>query len=455
MESVISLRPAVRATIIIALVAAAAPLLSGCGGGKGGDSGSTRSTSTVARPAKPPPPRRVASFTPEPGDVIGDGPIAATVPATATGATITTYDRATGRVLKRVSDDALSNGCGVALARRSDGVDMLLWVDSETAPNQGIRTGKTTNSFVATNARSGKRLWKVKYTNQEGRTEFAPYTGNNDDPCAASSSILRGRLQMSPDGRAALFGNELIVDLDSGHAFQLSDCVGTDCSAQVAIVGSSFVKDDQKDAAGSGDRPATASSYTRDGARDVVSLAPVLGDCVAAPVDCSMVKTGQGQVIVTKYETTEAAGLEAALPANGKQLWRTGSKTGPDAGARPQPGDAIVLEPQSEGVRATSALTGKRLWEVDVGDYCGTTNGKVFVSANQHLATLDLRTGRQLTYDPAQQTCPGVIPGALAQPLPPEQAPAGENAFRIVNLPVPAVTPLSATCLGQACEQSG
>jgi hypothetical protein len=269
---------------------------------------------------------------------------------------------------------------------------------------QGIKAGRTTYSFGGTDARDGQRLWSSKIVADS--SDNSGYGGNNDDPCTAETDSgflnLATDLQIASTGNQVLLVSEnlgvLLVDVKTGSLHKLGGTAGAILGSNVAVLNSSGE---------------VSTIYSATTARRVgVTSSPTISSCLSAignGYGCAVAGGSSGPIVLTNVGQ---ALVSASVPA-GRTIWRRSG----DGLTTVESGGSVWLEHCKaygcSGVTAASLRTGRTVWRTRF-DYCGATDGKVFVLAHGDLATLDVATGKQLTYTTAVE-CPVVVPGALVE----------------------------------------
>jgi hypothetical protein len=395
-------RPARPAAL--ACIAALTLAIGACGSAHAGGGPTDTQTTPAPRPHARFP---VDESTLENAEVAGDGSVLLLYD-TRSGNWVT-YDLTTGKRLVAANDKD-ADGCGMTIARRADGVDAVIDAEITSTPARGVLPGSVTSWLVATDARSGKRLWASKIA-----TDSADDSRGICDTHNLPEDVTRlpDTAQLTPDGAAMLFpatSGDLLVDLASGRIRNLG-------AGNAILIGTTVAVAD----GAPGDSFSAAELYDAGSGRHLGrSSAEVLLTCLAAAepqnMRCAAAKTPDGYGFVTD----DGAGLTGALGVPGRKLWHWQPKDEYGANISSLVSDgADVIQPlaiERVAIAAYSATTGHREWAVDEGDYCGTTNGKVFVEVNEQLAVLDAATGKQLSYDASQTECPQIAQGAIVEP---------------------------------------
>lgn len=351
--------------------------------------------------APTPPASSVASFqTPADDDPTANTASDGWVFATIDQNNWTTYDLTTGDALQTVSDPQLKS-CGAGVAHRTDGIDVVLTLDSTTSAAAGVTSQSTSYTLVGTSAESGAQLWQTPL----GATDPCAYDDTN--PGYAN---LGPYTQTSPNGATALWpsgfgaaGTTFLINLTSGHVTTL-DGPSIMIGATVAVAESPLDEPD---------KPVGALYDANTDAPSGSTHSAALVACAHGNYGCAVAQTPAGDAYVANVGN-DIVGTQDA--PDGNQLWRQNGAANVNF---LDSGGPVVIEPAtvggSTGLSAISPTTGRTVWRNADGDFCGATSGKVFVSVNDQLAVLDATTGKQLSYDPSQSQCPTVLPGAIVE----------------------------------------
>ena len=57
--------------------------------------------------------------------------------------------------------------------------------------------------------------------------------------------------------------------------------------------------------------------------------------------------------------------------------------------------------------------TGEQEWTLPAGEVCGMTESQMLMAINGQLATIDLKTGEQISYEEEGESCPTIFPGGI------------------------------------------
>jgi hypothetical protein len=308
-----------------------------------------------------------------------------------------TYDLKTGIPLQNVVD--VDYACAAGVFRRSDGRDVVVGVDWVQTPAAGIMPASTAYFVVGTDARSGRQLWRTAI----GDLNLCPY-----DLTGTDYPSLGVQAQQSPSGQSVLFpaqvrtGNYVLIDLRQGNVTKLTG------DGSVMIGSTVAIGDDGTD-------PPSAELYEADSGQAAgTSSSSALITCAQenGGYGCPVFNTGQGYTYVVGLDS----GIVATQGVSGPSAW-----TNPDGDSETelQNGSTVVISPEvaypAFGETAYSLTDGHALWSLSSAEYCGATNGRVFVTDNGSLAVLDALSGQQQSYDPTQSSCPLVINGAIVE----------------------------------------
>lgn len=366
-----------------------------------------RTTPTTTTPAT-----QVDEFAVAEGSPAADGDILVVYRGTTDGPDWTSYSLRSGETLRQGDDSDFQYSCGVGIVPRADGVHIVVTVDDVNTPAQGVKAGSDEYLLVGTDASSGDQLWKTAISK---RSSDDTDTGS---PCADSHSDsgyldLADVLQISPSDGSMLFpsadGN-LLVDLTSGRIGNLGGGSSVLAGSVIAV-------------ARDGDNGASVATFDAESGTPKGKASAALAACARRTSygGCPVIATKRGAVFITDFGNTPEDDALVGATTSGRVLWRIPDEPGTGGAAETEldAAGAVVAEPEvaypATGVSAVNAATGRSAWSFPDADYCGYTNGKVFLIDNQQLATLSAATGKQLSYDDQQSECPTVIDGALVE----------------------------------------
>ncbi|WP_322761932.1 PQQ-binding-like beta-propeller repeat protein [Frankia sp. Cr2] len=323
-------------------------------------------------------------------------------------ARLRTIDLATGKTLTELSSSSPSadgNECDIRVVRRFDDVSLLISTRVKSTPAQGIDPGSTEISLRARDATTGRRLW-------DSPLLTVPEADGGPLFCY-SLDIDKGtvdRLKFTSDGRYALSLRSaipLVVDLATGESRQLAKAVNT-LSRWILTA----IRDDDRVVRQMGlVDPGTLVEAGR-----ISDEVPVMYLDGGIDADTGIL----GDIMVSNGRNTNADPgfpdlIGYRLPSF-TTLWSIAQKAAPQGlGLRfddaAQAGLFIAVSP---GVSGLDPATGAIRWQLPaIEDYCGTANGRVYVIANGQFATIDPKTGKQLTFDPKIKKCPVLLDGAI------------------------------------------
>jgi hypothetical protein len=328
----------------------------------------------------------------------------------------TSYDMTSGGSLQQESDAGLDTACGITVVQRSDGADVVLSVDAAGSPAQGTIPASTKWTLVGTNAQSGGTVWQTPI----GRTDPCSWGANNgpQNPLAETTT--------STDGKAALFDStagDLLINLASGKFVNIgrptSDRPVTDPNPfpPAEIIGTAAY-------VGNSVNPTSVGIYQAStGAKTSTSTNAALVTCIS--ISCPLTKTASGVVFVAD-EGLGNSPTPTAVGENldtGQTLWRKSLTSSSGTPSSTIPAGPVDINDYrldfGHNLAAISPLTGHTVWSVNGanndGSYCGYTSGRVYVLDNNQLAVLDAATGKQISFDASQTSCPQVISGAIIE----------------------------------------
>jgi hypothetical protein len=311
-----------------------------------------------------------------------------------------------GAALATDSDQAsYTPGCKMAMTRRSDGVDILLTIQSETTPAQGINPAHTARSLIASDAATLNRLWSVPIDPGSIGDDYC--TVNQMDN---SSVDLSNTTWFTIDGNWVLLRSltpSLVINLNTGAPRKMPEA--TDVAGRYIL--------------------AAPVGFGETYADKVSVINPVDGSVVGAATgksaggDALMYGAGGGnvtQIGVNSFATTYADQTSSivtqtyvlpSLTPIWSAKWQVASPPLPVT-LEPVTGTLIVAD--IPGVTALSAASGAKRWTANVDGICGVASGKVLVLANNQLAVLDASSGRQLSFDAQISQCPTMLADGYA-----------------------------------------
>jgi hypothetical protein len=324
--------------------------------------------------------------------------------------TATTYDVAGNRLMS-LSEGALDGECGAADVQTPAGGRLLLTETWQERPAQGVTPAYWQLNLNAWDAQTGRLAWS---------TAVIPWSADEIGP--TSCSAFDGRLEhlaATRDGHWALFAPSpgdpggTVLDLDTGHA------VRADANAR-AVIGNWIVDQGPgvregfpaftfTDAA-SGTPYGTVQTSRDDGGIDFLNYLD--------PAPTGMfITSGSSTPAGTSFDGTRllAAVNDTisgfALPA-ATALW---TLPGDFRGGMIGDGGGVLVTSVSRcGDSSDSCLigfddsTGAQLWQLAGSEVCGLSNRQLMIAVNGQLATIDLRTGTQVSYDADDHECPNL-----------------------------------------------
>ena len=316
-------------------------------------------------------------------------------------------------------------GCGGDDVHLPDGRRLLLTeLVSSTAP-QGIINAKYSLTLQAWDAGTGKAAWTVPLPVAADSTSV---------DCEANDDGTLPFVGVTSDNMWAFIADAR--DSHNGTAVNLATGAARPIKNVEGILGRYFVTGTSSDAQGN----STVSIVSPSGGAPLGSIQTGRDDgqasfyadnyvfAVTGVTAGSLSDSDPGTVLTsdgTGFIAQDDAVTRFDLPT-GKVAWRYRSADGGNAIA--SGGGVVVVDVHTiDGVRYVLGLdekTGRQLWKLpDIAgsSVCAVTNSQMAVVANSTLATIDIKTGKQLSYraDPyageatGSASCPTSLPGGL------------------------------------------
>jgi hypothetical protein len=439
----------VGAILVVALVAAAG--LFGCGGGdQSSTTGNTSPSesseaaevgsqaepaSKEANPAPPPEPKPAVA--PEPGTELayvelpgrvnliandqGEGfSIVDSVTDLASEedeSTVTTYDVA-GNELARIPSGSLDGECGAADVTVPGLGRVLITEQPGYTETQGIEQTEYPPVLKAWNAETGELLWPLPMREEAGEEWEEAGCVAYDGHLEGFSATFDGRWGLF-GGTDSVFGGARVIDLATGQVQPGVHAEGVIGSYPIAVPadqnrGGHYEAIDPSSGQVLGSTILRADFYQQQEQLRMAARGGLKSDGGgASPTAIS--SDGERLIVVDEPEYGDPQAVAYSLPSFDVAWKRTpGSQV-----AVYGEGGGVVVESRYDQAKETTIFvgvddaTGKPRWTLPAGEICGTTESQMLLSVNGQLATIDIATGKQLSYEEGEADCPSVLPGGI------------------------------------------
>jgi len=329
-----------------------------------------------------------------------------------------------GTKLGTVPTGQFEGSCGAEDLTLPDGRRLLFTEMVTTTPAQGIIPATHTVTLQAWDARTGQSAWQLPLPIPD-TVENVDCHGGDDGTMEFFAPTSDHAWAYLIDGRGLVAGT--VVDLASGAPHRVDQVYGT--IGTYLLAPSPDDSGSKKTAAILDPAKGTVLGSIPDQvARNFnfgLAYAPGPMPRSRQADSPAMVLTSDGQGIVTQDPTSTGI-VRYDLPS-GTLRWRHEAANGGEWHHAQGDGGGVVLD----GVESSPAqlvglndATGEQVWTLPLTstDVCSVTDNQMAVIANSQLATIDVKTGRQLSYGQSPYAgvatgaalCPDSLPGGLA-----------------------------------------
>lgn len=331
---------------------------------------------------------------------------------------VTTYNAA-GEELTEIPSGDLAGECGAAdVVVPGVGRMIITEIEGHTR-TEGINQTEYPAVLKAWNAQNGALIWSapVRYGQGEEWEEVG---------CTAYDGYLEG-FSATSDGRWGLFGGTdpefggaRIIDLKTGQVQPGLHAEGVLGDYPIIVPESSYGPQrykaiDPSDGQVVGTIATDADFYQQQEQLSMAARGALESDGGgASPTAMSSDASRLILVDEPEDEDGEPHAVAYALPDFHVAWQRPSGQSVSLVGE----GGGIVIESRESPSSETTVLvgvndqTGEREWALPAGEVCGITESQMMMSVNGQLATIDLTTGEQISYE-EQEGCPTILPGGI------------------------------------------
>jgi outer membrane protein assembly factor BamB len=308
--------------------------------------------------------------------------------------TVTTY-AASGDELAEIPAGSLVGDCQAVDVVRADGKRVILTISSTTEPAEGVKAASGSSEMDAWDAATGDQLWTAHLADEPKQCDRVNGSGDGLIGFAAT-----------PDGKWGLLDGSIVIDLATG-ATHTSD-------KELHVAGNVLViRAEYSPLNSSAFDPETVSkigtfdSFAFYGYPDIAPTGFLETDS-----DGSSPPAGSSEDGSVVFGVDDGRIIAYGVPAM-TVLWRSPKAFNPYLFG--EAGGVLLTTSQDEDSKlvAFDVQTGKHLWSQVVGDICGFTASQLLMVVNGQLATLDTKTGKQLSYDADTSDCPDLRAGGI------------------------------------------
>jgi hypothetical protein len=428
-----------RGAIILAVVLAllGASVLGSCGGGSG-SSPVALETSVEHTQAKEPPEPKAPSIdapAPPPGtelttvkdpgrvNVISNGNGFAIVDSVTSlspdrdESTLTTYN-ALGEELTEIPSGELAGECGAAdVVVPGLGRTIVTELESHTR-TEGINQVEYPSVLKAWSAETGEPIWSTPIRYDQGEEWEEPGCGAYDGYLDGFSATADGRWGLFGETDAA-FGGARVIDLKTGQVQPGLHAEGVLGGYPIITPEDEYGPQrykalDPSDGRVLGTLTTDADFYQQQEQLSMAARGALEWDgSGASPAAMS---SDAGRLIVVEEPEDGAPYAVAYSLPDFHVAWQRPRGQSVSLVAE---GGGIVLEQRENPSGETTFWagvndqTGEQEWTLPAGEVCGTTESQMLMAVNGQLATIDLKTSEQISYEEEGESCPAIMPGGI------------------------------------------
>ncbi|WNV83487.1 hypothetical protein [Umezawaea sp. Da 62-37] len=329
--------------------------------------------------------------------------------ATKTSIDLTAIDIKTGRAtgsygLPAFNDPQFASpeGCNYQVVRRNDGANVLLNFEEDVTAAQGTIPTTITRRLVARKAEDGTELWTAKSEPKADKNSAFTKSGSGCRGTVSPDSI-------SADGAFAWIsfaGNDRFesIDMTTGNKLSIPD-------ADLKLLGSY-----------AGVRVGQSDQFA--GAPDHLNLVSLKDGSVAGVITddelTSKIASGYGFAVSGDSKKMIFENVPDFVSYTLPDISKTWSQTEhKDMGRIEVDTSSNTVVGQIGGsidvfITGSSLTTGEELWKIENANaYCGRSNGKAYLIANNQFATINLADGKQISFDASVKKCPRILDGVM------------------------------------------
>lgn len=331
--------------------------------------------------------------------------------------TVTTYDVA-GNELAEIPSGSLTGECGAADLVVPGLGRVIITETAGYTETAGIEQTEYPPVLKAWNAQTGELLWHAPMRSEEAGEEWGE-TG-----CGAYDGHLEG-FGATFDGHWGLFGGAepefggaRVIDLTTGKVQPGVHAEGVigDYPIEVPASGEEDGRYEAIDPSSGrvlGSIALNADFYQQQEQLNMAARGALQEDGGgSSPTAIS--SDGERLIVVDEPEDGEPQTVAYSLPSF-DVAWK---RPPGDEVSVVGEGGGIVVESRYDEAKETTIFvgvndaTGTQEWTLPAGEICGVTESQLLFSVNGQLATIDLATGEQLSYEEVPD-CPTVLPGGI------------------------------------------
>jgi len=412
-------------------------LLGGCGGGSGSSSppAETAAERTKvehhAEPKRPsvdapaPPPGTELTTVNDPGrvNVITSGNGFSIIDSVTDLRTerdesnLTTYNAA-GEELAEIPSGDLAGECGAAdIVIPGLGRTIVTELGAHTR-TEGINQHEYPAVLKAWSAETGDPIWStpIRYPESNGWEE--PGCGAYDGYLEGFSATADGRWGLF-GGTDPVFGGARVIDLETGEVQPGVHAEGVLGDYPIAVPEDRYATPglkaiDPSNGQVLGTLVTDADFYQQQEQLSMAARGALEWDGSGAS-PTAMSSDGKRVILVEEPEDGKPYAVAYALP-DFHVAWRR--PRGESVSLAGEGGGIVLEERQNPSAETTfwvgvNDRTGEQEWTLPAGKVCGVTESQLLMSVNGQLATIDLKTGEQVSYEEEGESCPTILPGGI------------------------------------------
>ena len=330
---------------------------------------------------------------------------------------VTTYNAA-GEELTEIPSGDLTGECGAAdVTVPGVGRTIITEISGHTR-TEGINQTEYPTLLKAWNAQTGALIWSAPM--RYGQGEEWEETG-----CAAYDGYMEG-FSATADGRWGLFGGTdpefggaRVIDLKTGRVRPGLHAEGVLGDYPIVVPESPYGPQryraiDPSDGQVLGSIATDADFYQQQEQLSMAARGALESDGGGAS-PTAMSSDASRVIIVDEPEEGEPHTVAYALPDFHVAWQRPPGQWVSLAGE----GGGVVIESRQNPSGETTFWvgvndrTGEQEWTLPAGEVCGITDSQMLMSVNGQLATIDLKTGEQISYEEGEGNCPTILPGGI------------------------------------------
>lgn len=433
-------------TLAVVIAVLLSSLIAGCGGGSDQSSSTSTTSSSVTSETPPeaasneadpgPPPEPTPAVAPEPGTKLAYVELPGRVNVIANNqgegfsivdsvtdlgseedeSTVTTYDVA-GNELARIPSGSLTGECGAADVTVPGLGRVLITEQAGYTETQGIEQTEYPPVLKAWNAETGELLWPVAMRAEAGEEWEEAGCVAFDGQLEGFSATFDGRWGLFGDTDPA-FGGARVIHLATGQVQPGVHAEGVIGSYPIAVprdinVGGRYEALDPSSGQVLGSTVLHADFYQQQEQLTMAARGALKFDGGgASPTAVS--SDGERLIVVDEPEYGDPQTVAYSLPSF-DTAWKRppGSQV-----AVVGEGGGVVVESRYDQAKQTTIFvgvndaTGKPQWSLPAGEICGMTESQMLLAVNGQLATIDLKTGEQISYE-EEGSCSTILPGGI------------------------------------------